>query len=92
MLMDAFITLVTVVLQQHIDLVILAVMAVASVIAGLVVFQRGVIAVLDFISGEDSSRPGVGYQYEEYNQDGKATYRTWTKKDQYYYDKARRGR
>ncbi|WP_143226666.1 hypothetical protein [Acidovorax sp. 62] len=68
---------------------ILAVMAVASVIAGLLVFQRGVSAVLDFISGVDSSRPRVGYQYEEYDQDGKATYRTWTKKDQYYYDKSR---
>ncbi|PIF90269.1 hypothetical protein CLU86_1150 [Acidovorax sp. 62] len=89
MLMDAFTTLITGVLQQHTALVILAVMAVASVIAGLLVFQRGVSAVLDFISGVDSSRPRVGYQYEEYDQDGKATYRTWTKKDQYYYDKSR---
>jgi uncharacterized membrane protein YkgB len=92
MLMDAFTTLITGIVQQHFDLVVLAVVAIAAVICGLLVFQRGVVAVLDFISGEDSSRPRVGYQYEDYDQDGKATYRTWTKKDQYYYDKARSGR
>jgi len=89
MIMDAFIQLVTGIFQQHINLVILAVIAVASVIAGLIVFQRGVITVLDFISGADSSKPRVGYQYEEYDKDGNATYRTWTRKDKYYYEKAR---
>jgi hypothetical protein len=90
MLMDVFIAKITVLMQEHIGLIILAVMTVAAVIAGLFVFQRGVTTVLDFISGQDSSRPGVGYQYEDIDKDGKSTYRTWTKKDQYYYDKSRR--
>lgn len=92
MLMDAFIQLITNIVRQHFDLVVLAVVAIAAIICGLLVFQRGVVAILDFISGEDSNRPRVGYQYEDYDKGGKAVYRTWTKKDQYYYDKARSGR
>lgn len=90
MIFDAFKTLLVSILQEHATLIIAAIMAVAAALAALFVFRRGVVSVLDFVRGH-SDAPKVGYQYEDYDKDGKATYRTWTKKDQYYHDKARRG-
>lgn len=89
MIIDAFMQLIMNNLQQIIGGAVLAVISIAAVIAALLVVESGASKLLDFISGGAGSAPGVGYQYEEYV-DGKPQYRTWTKKDQYYYDKARR--
>lgn len=91
MIFDAFKTLLVGILQEHATAIVAAIMAVAAALAALLVFRRGVVSVLDFVRGH-SDAPKVGHQYEEYDEDGNAHYRTWTKKDQYYYDKARRGR
>ena len=84
MIIDAFLQLISANLQLVIDAVIVA----GAIIVGLVVFENGARKVLRFVSG-DSGGPKVGYQYEEYV-DGKPVYRTWTKKDRYLHDKARR--
>ena len=89
MIIDAFMQLIFGNLETVIAAVVVAVIAIAALLAALIVFETGARQVLDFISGQDSAKPRVGYQYEEYGEDGKPIYRTWTKKDQYYYDKAR---
>lgn len=88
MIIDAFMQLIMNHLQEIIAAAALAVVSIAAVIAALLVVESGASKLLGLISG-DSEGPRVGYQYEEYV-DGKPQYRTWTKKDQYYYDKARR--
>ena len=91
MIIDAFMQMIMANFSSVISYVILAVITIAALLAAAMVFESGAVKVLDFISGEDSSRPRVGYQYEEYV-DGKPVYRTWTKKDQYYNDKRKSGR
>ena len=88
MIIDAFLQLISANLQLVIDAVIVAIVSIGAITVGLVVFENGARKVLRFVSG-DSGGPKVGYQYEEYV-DGKPVYRTWTKKDRYFYDKARR--
>lgn len=88
MIIDAFLQLISANLQLVIDAVIVAIVSIAAITVGLVVFENGARKVLRFVSG-DGGGPKVGYQYEEYV-DGKPVYRIWTKKDRYFHDKARR--
>ena len=90
MIIDAFMNLIMANISSVVGYVILSVIAIAALLAAAIVFQSGASNVLDLIAGKDNSLR-VGYQYEEYV-NGKPEYRTWTKKDQYYYDKRRRGR
>ena len=88
MIIDAFMQLIMNNLQMIIGGAALAVISIAAVVVAMMIVESGASKLLGLISG-DSEGPRVGYQYEEYV-DGKPQYRTWTKKDQYYYDKARR--
>ncbi|MDH4447353.1 MAG: hypothetical protein QE488_06915 [Acidovorax sp.] len=88
MIIDAFLQLIAANLHLVIDAAIFAVVSIAAIIVGLVVFENSARKLLRLVSG-DSGGPKVGYQYEEYV-NGKPVYRTWTKKDRYLHDKARR--
>lgn len=89
MLLDAFMNFIKPNIETILAALVVAIMAIAALIAGLIVFRRGIARVLDMIQGHDS-KPPKGYQYEFIDKNGKGEYSTWSKKDQYYYDKARR--
>ena len=88
MIIDAFMLLIKNNLEEVIAAAVLALVSIGALVAALIVFQDGTKKVLGFISGKDLSQPKVGHQYEEFV-DGKPVYRTWTRKDKYYYEKAR---
>lgn len=88
MLLDAFLNLIKPHIETILASLVVALMAIAALIAGLIIFRRGIGRVLDMIKGHDD-KPGKGYQYEFIGKDGKAEYSTWTKKDDYYHAKPR---
>lgn len=88
MFLDAMTNLIGPHIQTIIAAIVVAIMAVAALIAGLIVFRSGIARVLDMIKGYDE-KPGKGYQYEFIGKDGKADYSTWSKKDDYYHAKSR---
>lgn len=89
MLLDAFTNLIQPNIETILAALVLAIMAIAALIAALILFRTGIARVLDMIKGHNT-KPPKGYQYEEYDKDGKAHYRTWTRKDDYYHGKSRR--
>ena len=87
MLLDAFLAAFIPDMNILIISIVAALSSIAAVLSALIIFRSGVSKVLDFVQGTDN-RPKVGMQYEEVV-NGKAVYRTWTKKDDYYYNKGR---
>lgn len=70
--------------------IVSALVLVAALIYSGVVVVVGVLKVLSFIQTHDDA-PKIGMQYEEWI-DGRPVYRTWTKKDDFYYRKKRDSR
>lgn len=89
MIINAFLALIMPNIEVIIFAIIAAVMSIAALLAALIIFKDGASKVLNFIEGGSPGAPKVGYQYEEWV-GGRKQYRTWTKKDQYFYDKNRR--
>ncbi len=90
MFFDALINLIESNMMLIIQAIILSVLAISSFLTVLVIFRNGAKKVLNIVSGYDD-RPKVGMRYGECDENGNFVHRVWTKKDQYYRDKSRRG-